>query len=301
MKHTFLICCILLYYLPLKAQLKVDAGNDVIVCSGDNNGEYKIGGSPTASSDVEPYTYTWSGKHFDLKYPTGEPMWIYASDIMDDTTKGNPVIKDWRNVPDEWTTYYLKVEDAVGNVQVDSVKIIESVFFIHAIYKLPETIYRGDSVRLFGDIYFVNNFVPLEYTLSPSHGLTDSTNINGWAKPDTSITYYLQAVNSVGCSSPKIKYWRIDVIDTTSAIGRELIESEVQCYLQNGSILIKWSDGNVELFSVTVTDLNGQLIHAGNYNEQKLILSDLRLKENKVYLVSVVVKGQIFTYKLFNG
>jgi hypothetical protein len=186
------------------------------------------GGSPTASSGVEPYTYTWSGKHFDLKYPTGEPMWIYASDIMDDTTKGNPVIKDWRNVPDEWTTYYLKVEDAVGNVQVDSVKIIESVFFIHAIYKLPETIYRGDSVRLFGDIYFVNNFVPLEYTLSPSHGLTDSTNINGWAKPDTSITYYLQAVNSVGCSSPKIKYWRIDVIDTTSAIGRELIESEVQ-------------------------------------------------------------------------
>jgi hypothetical protein len=259
------------------------------------------GGSPTASSGVEPYTYTWSGKHFDLKYPTGEPMWIYASDIMDDTTKGNPVIKDWRNVPDEWTTYYLKVEDAVGNVQVDSVKIIESVFFIHAIYKLPETIYRGDSVRLFGDIYFVNNFVPLEYTLSPSHGLTDSTNINGWAKPDTSITYYLQAVNSVGCSSPKIKYWRIDVNDTTSAIGRELIESEVQCYLQNGSILIKWSDGNVELFSVTVTDLNGQLIHAGNYNEQKLILSDLRLKENKVYLVSVVVKGQIFTYKLFNG
>jgi hypothetical protein len=243
------IICLLLSSLPcfqVIAQFKIDAGNDLIVCSGDNIEEYIIGGSPTASGGNEPYTYRWSGKHFDLKFPTGEPMWIFASDIMDDTTKSNPVIKDWRNVPDEWTTYYLKVEDATGNIQVDSVKIIESVFLIHTIYKLPKTIYRGDSVRLFGDIYFVNTFLPLEYTLSPSHGLTDSTNLNGWAKPDTSVTYYLQAINSVGCVSEKIRYWEIEVIDTTTNVTQDLsiVTHNLQFYPNPAESFISVSNPN---------------------------------------------------------
>lgn len=134
--------------------MKVDAGNDVIVCSGDDYENVKLGGCPVASGGVEPYTFTWSGKHFDLKYPTGIPSWIYASDILDDTTKNNPVIEEWRNVPYEWTTYYLKVEDATGNVQYDSVKIILSYFLVKTIYIIPDTIYIGDSVQFFGDIYF---------------------------------------------------------------------------------------------------------------------------------------------------
>ena len=56
----------------------------------------------------------------------------------------------------------------------------------------------------------------MEYSFSPSHRLSDSTDIYGWAKPDTSITYYLEAVNSVGCRSGKIEYWHIEVIDTTT-------------------------------------------------------------------------------------
>jgi hypothetical protein len=212
------------FCLSSVAQLSVDAGDSLIVCSGDNAGEYSIGGAPSATGGVEPYTYSWSGKHFDLKYPSGKPMWIFALDIMDDTTKSNPVIKDWRNVSEEWTTYYLKVEDAVGNVQVDSVKIIKSAFWVHPIYKLPKTIYRGDSVRFFGDIYFINDFLPLKYSLSPSYGLTDTTDIYGWAKPDTSVTYCLQAINSLGCVSEKIPYWEIEVIDTIKNVAQSFID-----------------------------------------------------------------------------
>jgi hypothetical protein len=85
--------------------LKVNAGNDLIVCQNDGN-EYTIGGSPSASGGAGSYTYTWSGKFYDLKYPSGEASWIYASDFLDDTTKSNPTIKEWRNVPEDWTTYY---------------------------------------------------------------------------------------------------------------------------------------------------------------------------------------------------
>ena len=200
------------------AQLKVDAGNDVIVCSGDEYENVQLGGSPVASGGVEPYVYTWSGKHFDFKYPTGIPSWIYASDILDDTTKSNPVIKEWRNVPDEWTTYYLKVEDAEGTIMYDSVLVKRSVFIIGGPYKIPVSIHKGDSVQFFGNISILfSNFEPLtEFLFSPTHGLSDPTDIFGWAKPDKSITYYLEAVNSAGCRSGKIEYWHIEVIDTTT-------------------------------------------------------------------------------------
>ncbi len=298
------IICLLLSSLlcfQVIAQFKIDAGNDLIVCSGDNTGEYKIGGSPTASGGVEPYTYTWNGKHFDLKYPSGEPMWIYASDIMDDTTKSNPVIKDWRNVPNEWTTYYLKVVDAVGNVQVDSVKIIESVFWVHTIYKLPKSIYRGDSIRLFGDIYFVNNFIPLKYTLSPSHGLTDSTNIYGWAKPDTSITYYLRAVNLMGCSSSKIKYWHIDVIDTTSNSVQSI--SAINNYLQffpnpaKNQITIS-NLSNINIKKIELLDFSGRVVKM--WETQELMENTLNIQQilPGIYLLKAETEAGIKTEKL---
>ena len=191
-------------------ELKADAGDDIIVCQDDGN-EYTLGGSPSASGGTGSFTYTWYGKFYDLKYPSGEPSWIYASDFLDDTTKSNPTIKEWRNVPEEWTTFYLKVEDTAGNIQYDSVRITQSWFLIRAIYILPRTIQRGDSVRFFGDSYFLSNFPPLTYKITPAHGLSDSTDIYGWAKPDTSTTYYLQAVNSAGCTSSKIKYLHIEV------------------------------------------------------------------------------------------
>ena len=238
-------------YTPLKA----DAGSDIIVCQEE---EIVLGGNPSASGGLRPYTYTWSGKHFDLKYPEGIPSWIYASDILDDTTKSNPVITELRNVPEEWTTYYLKVEDAEGTIMYDSVRIIKSLFLVGGPYKLPVTVHKGDSVQFFGNISLFSNFEPLsEYRFSPAHGLSDSTDIYGWAKPDTSITYYLEAVNSAGCRSEKIAYWHIEVIDTTTnaiiknprdiEIFPNPARDKITIYSQNSTILA------VEMYDLTGT------------------------------------------------
>ncbi len=298
------IICLLLYTLlcfQVIAQLKIDAGNDLIVCSEDNDGEHKIGGSPTASGGIEPYSYTWSGKYFGLKYPTGEPSWIYASDILDDTTKSNPIIKDCRNVPDEWTTYYLKVEDAMGKVSFDSIKIIQAIFRVKTIYKLPGAITKGDSIQLFGDIYFLNDFLPLTYTLSPSQGLKDSTDVFGWAKPDTSITYYLQAVNSAGCVSEKIYYWHIDVIDTTinSVQNYEFKNFGLQFYPNPAKNQINFTNPfNTKIKKIELIDFSGRVVHiwkAQGLAEKKLNIQPI---PPGIYLLKTETPKEVKTDKI---
>ncbi len=273
--------------------LIADAGNDVIVCSGGNE-EYILGGYPAASGGVEPYTYTWSGRHFDQKYPSGIPSWIYASDFLDDTTKSNPVITEWRNVPMEWTTYYLKVEDAEGNIMYDSVQVITSSFLLGGPYKLSVTIHKGDSVKFLGNISVFSNFEPLtEYKFSPTHGLSDPTDIYGWAKPDTSITYYLEAVNSAGCRSGKIEYWHIEVVDTITASNDFLINQLVpliypipmQDYLR--------IDHSSTIQQVDVLDIKGIKMFSVFPMERNTRIDTGRLQEG-IYIIVIKTQGSVY-------
>jgi hypothetical protein len=262
MKRLMFILIIMMAFSSAYSQFIVNAGNDIIVCAFSEE-EYVLGGFPSASGGVEPYTFTWSGKHFDFKYPTGNPSWIYASDILDDTTKSNPVITEWRNVPDEWTTYYLKVEDTEGNIQIDSVNIVASVFIVGGPYKPPVTIHKGDSVQFFGNISLFSNFEPLtEFLFSPTHGLSDPTDIYGWAKPDTSITYYLQAVNSAGCRSGKIEYWHIEVIDTTTVSNAILKnQKDIEIFPNPAKDKITIYSQSSRILKLEIYDLTGTCVY----------------------------------------
>lgn len=179
MKPIFLTFITFACFIQAKAQLTVDAGNDVTACFPDSIEErMQLGGNPAASGGVEPYTYTWSGK-IPVYYGDDVIKWIKASEFLDDTTKSNPTFKSI-DTPGEWITFYLKVEDAAGNVQKDSVRIINAFILSHSIYMVPITIKRGDSIQFFGDVYFQDNgFQPLKYRLVPSYGLTDPTDLHG--------------------------------------------------------------------------------------------------------------------------
>jgi hypothetical protein len=223
MKSALLICGLLVIFIQSNAQLKVDAGNDIIVCSG-GDGAYKIGGCPVASGGVEPYNYTWSGKR--KRFPASN-YWLYASDILDDTTKSNPSFL-WSAVPEDWFTFHLKVEDAEGSVGYDSVKIIRSYYISALIGPRHVIINRGDSVPLsFGNANFYSNFMPLKYYFTPSYGLTDSTYyFNGWAKPDTTTFYYMYVINSVGCVSSKMGHLGVEVVDNMAVQQNKLVQEE---------------------------------------------------------------------------
>jgi hypothetical protein len=296
MKTVLFTCCILLIYLQSTAQLKVDAGNDIIVCA-DIDEEYKIGGCPVASGGIEPYTYTWSGKRKRLP---NSNYWILASDILDDTTKSNPSFR-WNRVPDDWFTFYLKVEDAENNVGYDSVKVRRAYFHINLVGPLHVTINRGDSVFLHGNWYFDSNFWPLNFYITPSYGLSDSTDIRGWAKPDTSMLYFMYVVNPVGCVSRKVPYLRVDVIDTTIVSYKPVNKQEIKCFFEQGSLVVKLPDENNSLYRLTVHNLIGQIIHSGQYNEPYLRLTGLGLKSNQSYIISIACNDKKYVYKLLHN
>lgn len=298
MKPILFIFISLLLFTNANAQLKVDAGNDKKVCFPDKPLEARIqlGGIPAASGGIEPYTYTWSGK-LPIYYDEDHIKWVKASEFLDDTTKSNPTFKSI-DAPDDWVNFYLKVEDAAGNVQYDTVKIINAFIMSLNIYIPPVTIKRGDSVQFFGDRYFYENykFIPFKLSLTPTYGLTDPTNLYTWAKPDTSTTYYLQAINTAGCLA-KVYYWRINV-DTTTNSNNLILSQSTHCYFANGNLVVKRAANNNLPYQLTIATANGAIIYSCESTDWNLRLSNLNLKKNQLYIVSITDRNQKENFKI---
>ncbi|HET6560207.1 MAG TPA: hypothetical protein VFG54_22960 [Prolixibacteraceae bacterium] len=281
-KYLFFTCSILLFAFQTNAQLTVDAGSDVMVCY-PHSDEERIQLAGVASGGVEPYTYTWSGKEIKHLSPD-DSVWVYASDLLNDTTIINPSFKSM-DTPEDWFTFYLKVEDAAGNVEVDSVKIIDAFIYSGGAYKLPVTIRRGDSIQFFGKPFVFSSNFPLEYSIKPIVGLNDPKDFYGWAKPDTSTTYYIQAVNSAGCVST-FHYWHVEV-DTTTVSANSLDGQLAKCYLNQGDLIIRLPQKQSVPYEITIATSNGSNIYRAKHSEQELRLKSLGLTQNQLYIVSI--------------
>lgn len=298
MKQTIFTFSMLLIFINVNAQFKVDAGNDVVLCFSDlSTSTVQLGGYPAVSGGVEPYTYTWSGKILQ-NYGPKDSLWVYASYFLNDTTQSNPTFKRGE-IPFDWPVFKLKVEDAAGNVQYDSIKIIDGSIWTGGLYYPPVTIHKGDSVQFHGDNFLWSNFLPFEYSFSPTNGLTDPSNLYGWAKPDTSTTYYLQAVNSVGCVV-KDEYLRV-IVDTTTALNNLVISPSIQCYLIQGDVFISLPQNRNLHYQVTIATANGVTIHSGKYTKQNLLLSNLNLPKNQVYIVSIIIGNEKSAFRLIRN
>ncbi len=208
-------------YFDGNNSLKADAGKDSIVCGFTDGEEFQLGGSPAASGGVEPYTYTWSGIWTVPDVP--ESLYGDATGYLNDPRKSNPTATGTAFC--HWLKFYLKVEDAAGNVAYDTVKITNANIWHQLYFDSYDIIRRGDSIQLTGP-FLDNEYLPLSYSITPSFGLNDPTDIYGWAKPDSSVTYYIQAQNSVGCVSQKVRYMNIKVVDSkTNSIYQAKIDS----------------------------------------------------------------------------
>ena len=183
--------------LIAQTPLIANAGSDQVICSTVDNGidAHFIGGQPSATGGVPPYLYSWS-----LSY---SPPWTsdtsYASDFFNDTSLANPTltwmeIGNWPDVP----PFVLTVTDAVGNISKDSTQILMSYFYIH-LTLVGIHIHQGDSFYLNRYPDVSGGTGTLSWLWRPNHGLIDSTNAIFWAKPDTSINYYVIATDSLGC------------------------------------------------------------------------------------------------------
>lgn len=191
MKHKFLILIALVIKLPCFGQLQINAGDDLVVCSDLWQTELPtLGGNPTATGGIEPYTYCWSITYHDY-FGTRS-----ASYFFDDTTTANPTLI---NFVDDSLVFSLSVMDSIGNQAKDSIKIWFSEFY-YILMDCIDFINQGDSAyHLFPTPSNHND--PHTYAWSPNYNISDTTAHSPIVWPDTSVTYTVLVTDSYGCTA----------------------------------------------------------------------------------------------------
>lgn len=252
MKKLILISTILILtqISIVKGQCIADAGQDVVVCC-DWNGldSIQIGGTPTALGGVPPYTYVW-----ETEWQVG--LWTYtASDFLNDTTIANPsVVNSGENL-----TFYLTVIDSESTVCTDSVHVDFTNFGTHLGY-ITYTIQQGDSIYLTGMGNVFGGFPPFEYLWRPNHGLTDSTSLSFWAKPDSSVAYYLTLTDSSGCSATGAPVYFVNVNPVSiDQLEKEIIEIKVYPNPSKDQLTIEIMNNDSNEKQIEFIDSRGQV------------------------------------------
>jgi len=193
------------------AQVTADAGPDVYACV---NEEAIIGGAPTATGGTPPYTFTW-----EASYTLGSGNFVInlsASDFLNDTTVANPEYIPQNLSEIDTVEFMLTVTDATGITSIDTVQVYSAAWAFH-FGQMYYTINAGDSVFLSGWENVYGGFPPYEYLWRPNHGLTDSTSLSFWAKPEESVAYYLTKTDSIGCevSGPLLYFVNVESLSSS--------------------------------------------------------------------------------------
>ncbi|MDI6832879.1 MAG: T9SS type A sorting domain-containing protein [Bacteroidales bacterium] len=303
------------WIIKLAPMLIVDAGPDRIICNGDS---IAIGGSPTASECIPPYTYLWNN-----------------SGSLNDSTIANPIA-----FPNITTTYTLTVTDSIGNINTDSVTItVNNVYFFtetdtvcggklwHGNYYNLSGIYYDSLITINNcdSVYKLNLFVyPLPYINlgnDTTINISDTININAgsgfnsylWNNGSTDslitvygsigqgiYTYYVNVTDTNGCSNSDTIIITITTedgyIELNNTIKVNIYPNPVQDKLNieiNGLID---NDLSIEFF-----DINGEKLLNKNFNNNSDVIYetiDLSNYANGVYFIIIKSNNLIKTEKI---
>ena len=151
----------------------VDAGANTNICSGET---ITIGGFPTATGGLPPFTYSWS-----------------PSVGLNSTTVQNPVAS-----PTSTTTYTITVTDSRGCTSTDMITVtVNPVPVANA--GGNATVCLGDFVTIGGSPTASMGTAPYSYSWSPSNGLSSTTAANPQASPNFTTTYTVTVTDANGC------------------------------------------------------------------------------------------------------
>jgi len=150
-----------------------NAGPDHSMCGGNN---VVIGGSPTASGGLSPYSYAWS-----------------PSTALSSTTVANPTAS-----PGTTTTYTVTITDANGCATNDNVVVTISPG-PSADAGVDKSICNGFNTVIGGSPTASGGTSPYTYLWSPSAGLSSTIIANPTANPTITTTYTVTVTDVNGC------------------------------------------------------------------------------------------------------
>lgn len=274
------------------AQLNADAGTDKVACTGSDT--TAIGGNPTASGGTPPYTFTWEATYSYFGY-------IYhASDLLNDTTVSNPIVVNSVNA-DDWIEFVVTVEDANSVSRKDTMKLRYSRF-IDNFGNYTYNIQQGDSVWLAHGVNVYGGIPPYEYLWRPNHGLSDSTSLAFWAKPDYSIIYYPLVTDSAGCTAKGGAFYFINV--TPVSVSENLKQEKgIDVYPNPATNNLKVTAGNDISFPVAYKVLNslGAVVNSGKLNDVSSRIETGNLNPGVYYFYTVDAGGCVFSTRFIIG
>ncbi|MCE3279058.1 MAG: gliding motility-associated C-terminal protein [Bacteroidetes bacterium] len=208
-KKYFLFLFIILINSDLCSgqQLTASAGNDKIVCPGSG---IIIGGSPTASGGLPPYTYSWSPS-------TG----LSATNIANPTA-----------TPTSSIDYIVTVTDDTGAVRTDAMVLyIHDIAFVTAGSDASLCVNQNVTIGSSS-----NNYSGVTYSWSPGSTLNDSTSGAPVASPGLSSITYTLTTSTPACSS------RTDMV-TVKVIPTPPIYAGPDTTIKEGAVAILHASG----------------------------------------------------------
>ncbi|NTW32078.1 MAG: gliding motility-associated C-terminal domain-containing protein, partial [Bacteroidetes bacterium] len=224
----------------------VDAGKNDTICSGSC---LTIGGNPTASDGITPYTYNWSP----------------VDGITDTTNIANPLA-----CPETTTSYFVTVTDSFGCMSTDKITLkVNPVPIVQA--GLNDTICYGICVTIGGNPTASGGTPLYAYQWSPEANLDHSNIANPQACLTETSTYNVKVTDLVGCTAKDSV--TIDVIlpaitftpsSPSMCIGADsitLCAGGGNTYIWNGALgtdsCLTIAPPSSTIYSVTVTGING--------------------------------------------
>lgn len=268
--YTVFIMLVLLTAGNSFAQLTADAGPNIVACVGINGvfDSTCIGGSPSATGGVPPYTYTWEARYtYQGTYLT---FTYFASDFLNDTTLANPTVKypGGQNI-----VFRLTVTDAMGATSTDSMRVRFSLFMFTLDY-YDYTLNAGDSAYFWIGANVSGGLSPQQYLWRPNHGLIDSTSICFWAKPEHFVAYYLTITDSAGCKITGAPFYYVNVI--YQGIKQPAGQTELVEIGPNPAkdfIVVKISPELHGEFTLRLFDTDGKLVKETMFTDNESSLS----------------------------
>jgi len=263
--------------------LSVNAGSDTSICAGDL---ISLGGSPTSFGGLEPYTYKWT-----CEYTIGTIKYT-ASDFLNDTTAANPQLIGFVG---DTIVFHLSVTDNGGNSIKDSI-IIRGSYFIKTLDDKTVYLYEGDSTQLYTSVYGGIN--PISYLWSPTDYMSDSTDVNTYAFPDTTTSYTLLVTDKIGCQTTD----NFNVIVWPTGIGQGLNQQlSIGIYPNpnSGMFVLEIEMKSKTELQIQLTNITGQIIYSesvvASFYKKDIDLSGYA---KGVYALKVVGDGGVVCRKV---